>query len=143
MGNYEVIVEKLLKLQEYIEQVERIKPDSYKAYISEITVKYSVERLMMLVVEIALGINNTILSNNDKPPAPDYFNSFIEVAECGVFDSAFAISIAPSTGLRNRLVHEYEKVNDEIVFNSINKFITLYKKYISMIFKYIEENELK
>ena len=27
MGNYEVIVEKLLKLQEYIEQVERIKPD--------------------------------------------------------------------------------------------------------------------
>ena len=143
MGNYEVIVEKLLKLQEYIEQVERIKPDSYKAYISEITVKYSVERLMMLVVEIALGINNTILSNNDKPPAPDYFNSFIEVAECGVFDGAFAISIAPSTGLRNRLVHEYEKVNDEIVFNSINKFITLYKKYISMIFKYIEENELK
>lgn len=143
MGNYEVIVEKLLKLQEYIEQVERIKPDSYKAYISEITVKYSVERLMMLIVENALGINNTILSNNDKPPAPDYFNSFIEVAECGVFDSAFAISIAPSTGLRNRLVHEYEKVNDEIVFNSINKFITLYKKYISMIFKYIEENELK
>lgn len=143
MGNYEVIVEKLLKLQEYIEQVERIKPDSYKAYISEITVKYSVERLMMLVVEIALGINNTILSNNDKPPAPDYFNSFIEVAECGVFDSAFAISIAPSTGLRNRLVHEYEKVNDEIVFNSINKFITLYRKYISMVFKYIEENEFK
>jgi uncharacterized protein YutE (UPF0331/DUF86 family) len=143
MGNYEVIVEKLLKLQEYIEQVERIKPDSYKAYISEITVKYSVERLMMLVVEIALGINNIILANNDKPPAPDYFNSFIEVAECGVFDSAFAISIAPSTGLRNRLVHEYEKVNDEIVFNSINKFITLYRKYISMVFKYIEENEFK
>jgi|LSQX01.1.fsa_nt_gb uncharacterized protein YutE (UPF0331/DUF86 family) len=143
MGNFEVIVEKMLKLREYIDQIEKIKPDSYNDYISEITVKYSVERLMMLIVENALGINNTILSNNDKPPAPDYFNSFIEVAECGVFDSAFAISIAPSTGLRNRLVHEYEKVNDEIVFNSINKFITLYKKYISMIFKYIEENELK
>jgi uncharacterized protein YutE (UPF0331/DUF86 family) len=57
--------------------------------------------------------------------------------------SAFAISIAPSTGLRNRLVREYEKVNDEIVFNSINMFTTLYKKYISIIFKYIEENELK
>ena len=49
----------------------------------------------MLVVG-ALGINNIILANNDKPP--HLINSFIEVAECGVFDSAFAISIAPSWG---------------------------------------------
>ncbi|HHV94858.1 MAG TPA: DUF86 domain-containing protein [Clostridiaceae bacterium] len=140
MNNFEVIVEKLLKLQKYIEQIEKIKPSCYEEYISEITVKYAIERIMQLIVDTALDINNILLAYNNKPPAPDYYNSFIEVAECGVFDSIFAISIAPSTGLRNRLVHEYEKVSDEIVFNSINKFINLYKKYLSLIFKYIEEH---
>lgn len=138
MDNFEVIVEKLIKLQQYIDQIEKIKPSRYENYISEIIVKYAVERIMQLIVDIALDINNILLAYNNKPPAPDYYNSFIEVAECGVFDSGFAISIAPSTGLRNRLVYEYEKVSDEIVFNSISKFINLYKKYISMVFKYIE-----
>ncbi|NSW92054.1 MAG: DUF86 domain-containing protein [Firmicutes bacterium] len=138
MSNFEVIVEKLIKLREYIEQLKKIKPDSYEQYISEITVKYAIERIIQLIVDIALDINNILLAYNNRPPAPDYYNSFIDVSECGVFDSVFAVSIAPSTGLRNRLVHEYEKINDEIVFNSINKIISMYQKYLSLVFEYIE-----
>jgi len=138
MSNFEVIVEKLIKLREYIEQLKKIKPDSYEQYISEITVKYAIERIIQLIVDIALDINNILLAYNNRPPAPDHYNSFIDVSECGVFDSVFAVSIAPSTGLRNRLVHEYEKINDEIVFNSINKIISMYQKYLSLVFEYIE-----
>jgi len=140
MDNSEVIIEKLLKLREYIEQIKQIKPDSYEQYVSEITTKYAVERILQLIVDIALDINNILLAYNDKPPASNYFNSFIDVSECGVFDSVFAISIAPSSGLRNRLVHEYEKINDEVVFNNIDKTIAMYQKYLAAVFAYIEES---
>ncbi|HOJ11696.1 MAG TPA: DUF86 domain-containing protein [Clostridiales bacterium] len=139
MGNFEVIIEKLIKLREYIEQIKKIKPDSYEQYVSKITIKYAIERIIQLIMDIALDINNILLAYNKRPPAPDYYNSFIDIAECGVLDSAFAVSIAPSTGLRNRLIHEYEKINDEIVFNSINKIISEYQKYVVMVFEYIEK----
>jgi len=43
-----------------------------------------------------------------------------------------------SAGLRNRLVYEYEKIDDKIVYKNIQKTINSYQKYIRKI-----ENHLK
>jgi len=43
--------------------------------------------------------------------------------------------------LRNRLVHEYEEIDDEIVYNSIQKTIANYKKYIKKIESYLKKIE--
>ena len=72
-----------------------------------------------------------------KYPANDYFNSFIELIELGVLTKNFANEIAPSTGLRNRLVHKYEEVNEKIVYKSIDKTISYYKKYVKDIYNYL------
>lgn len=53
----------------------------------------------MVFNKIPLDINNIIIK--DKPPASDYFNSFIELIEIGVFSKEFAYQIAPSTGYRD------------------------------------------
>ncbi|NJD03877.1 MAG: DUF86 domain-containing protein [Ruminiclostridium sp.] len=133
MPGIEVILEKLLKIKEYIEQLKKIKPESYKKYVGDMTSKYAVERIIQLIVDQALDINNILLSYMKKPPATDYFNSFIDLGECGVFDQTFALGIAPSAGLRNRLVHEYESVNDEIVYKSIDKVANMYTKYLIIV----------
>ena len=68
-----------------------------------------------------------VIKNEGGYPASDYFNSFINLIELEVLNEDFANEIAPSTGLRNRLVHEYERINDEIVYNNIDKTISYYK----------------
>lgn len=141
MSEFNVVVSKLLKLKEYIEQLEKVKPKSYDEYTSDITIKYTVERIIQLIVDVALDLNNIVLAYMKKPPAADYFNSFIDLSVCGVLDNVFATSIAPSTGLRNRLVHEYEEINNEIVFNSIDRVIDMYKEYLVLISKFIKEHE--
>ena len=135
MPTQEIMVEKLLKMKEYIKQLKIIKPPSYDEYLQNLTTKYAVERLLQLIVDLALDINNIILSYKGKPAAADYFNSFIDLADCNVLDSAFAMRIAPSTGLRNRLVHEYEEINNKIVYNSIDKTIAMYIQYMTEVKK--------
>ena len=49
----------------------------------------------------------------------------------------FALKIAPSTGLRNILVHEYEEINDEVVYNSINTCLQYYLEYMNLINQYL------
>lgn len=138
MLGLDIAVEKLIKLTNYINQLQKIKPNSYEEYISDLTRKYAVERLMQLIVDVALDINNVLLAYMNRPPASDYFNSFVDLSECSVLQQSFAFDIAPSTGLRNRLVHEYEKVNDKVVYESIEKVIKMYQKYMIEVNKFIK-----
>jgi transposase len=84
-------------------------------YIDNIVIKRAIERVMQLIVECATDINNMILKKQGKGPSRDYYNSFIDLAENNVMDMEFAVRIAPSTGLRNILVHEYQKIIE--IFN--------------------------
>ncbi len=140
MPAQEIIVEKLLKMKEYIHQLKVIRPASYEEYLQSLTTKYAVERLLQLIVDLALDINNIILSYKGKPAAADYFNSFIDLTDCNVLEPAFATQIAPSSGLRNRLVHEYEEINNQIVYNSIEKTIDMYVLYMKEIKKVIQSS---
>ena len=58
-------------------------------------------------------------------------------AENKVIDMDFALKIAPSTGLRNILVHEYQKIDDKIVYHSLNNIHQYYSQYIDVLSKYI------
>lgn len=78
-----------------------------------------------------------ILKNIGKGPSRDYFNSFLDLAENQVLEMNFALKIAPSTGLRNILVHEYEKIDDGIVFQSIANVLTYYLQYLNTISEYL------
>ena len=133
MGSIDIIIDKMIKMEQYIKELGTLKPNSFSEYISDMRTQYAIERVIQLIIDLALDINNIILSFMDRPPASDYFNSFIDVAECGVIDMDFAVGIAPSSGLRNRLVHEYEKINDEIVYSSIDQVIKMYTEYMVYI----------
>ncbi|MGJ7045437.1 DUF86 domain-containing protein [Thermoanaerobacterium thermosulfurigenes] len=59
------------------------------------------------------------------------------IREAGVLDVDFAVKIVPASGLRNRLVHQYEKIDDKIVYNSVKMTIEDFSKYVDIISRYI------
>jgi len=138
MPGMEAIVDKIIRMKEYISQLKNIKPCTYNKYLNDVITRYAVERLMQLIIDLALDINNILLADKKRPPASDFFNSFIDIAEEGILEETFAACIAPSTGLRNRLVHDYETVNNEIVYSSIDKMIGMYSDYMLKINRYIQ-----
>ena len=131
------IIDKVIKMEGYLHELKEFKPVDFKQFLSDKKTKYTIERLMQLIIDLALDINNLVIKNEGGYPACDYFNSFIDLSELNVFDSDFAYKIAPSTGLRNRLVHEYEKIDDKIVYESIDKTYMYYLEYIKKIYTYL------
>lgn len=133
MTNLSVVVDKLIRMHQYITELQALKPESYQQYNADHKTRYAVERVMQLVVDLALDVNNLLLAHYQRPPASDYYNSFIDLSECDVFEIQFALAIAPSTGLRNRLVHEYEKINDKVVYDSIDVIVHMYNQYMENV----------
>lgn len=133
-----VICKKLKQLASYYQELEQIAAGlTFDNYRKQIVTKRAIERDIQLIVECATDINNMILKQLSKGPAKDYFNSFIELADNQVIEMDFALKLAPSTGLRNILVHEYEKIDDRIVFKSITNVLTFYNKYLQVIAEYL------
>lgn len=51
--------------------------------------------------------------------AGDYYASFVEAGRRGLIPEELAERLAPSAGLRNRLVHESDRIDDAIVLAAV------------------------
>ncbi len=129
----ELIHEKLLSLQGYYTELKDFKKITFDEYRSNNLYRRTVERLIQLIVEVATDINNILLKSLSIGPTLDYYSSFMELAEAGILPKDFAESIAPSTGLRNIIVHEYQKLDDKIVYESIQDTLQYYLKYMDIV----------
>lgn len=137
MSDKNRISAKLDKLYTYYEELKNLSSISLEDYKRNSIYRRAIERTMQLIVECATDINNMLLKMNDHKGASDYFNSFIDLAELDIIPMEFALQIAPSTGLRNILVHEYEEIDDEIVYHSISVCLDCYLKYMDLINRYL------
>lgn len=63
----------------------------------------------------------------------DYFGGFTKLGDLGVLPAELARALAPSAGLRNRLVHEYDAIDDGKVLAAVGTTLDLYPRYIRAI----------
>lgn len=134
----DLIYQKLSILQDYYRELQSLEYITFEEYTGNNINKRAVERLIQLIVEVATDINNILLKILRQKTAPDYFSTFIELAHLKVLDEDFARLIAPSTGLRNIIVHEYQIIDDKIVYNAIKTTLQFYLQYMKYINNYLK-----
>ena len=140
MTEQELIHRKLTKLIQYLNELKAIKDYTLEEYLDNYFIKRTTERLLQLIVEVATDINGHIIVEEGHNPPHNYYQSFIKLGQLNLINEELATKLAPSTGLRNRIVHEYEEINDQIVFESISTALELYKQYIKEIKDLVEKN---
>ena len=128
-SDLEVITEKLILLRQYLGELSEIKDITFNYYTGNKIVKRGAERLLQLLVEVASDINGALLIMEYKTPPESYYESFIKAGKAGLIPNHLAKILAPSSGLRNRIVHEYGEYKDSIVYKNIK---STYKIYSSL-----------
>ena len=68
----------------------------------------------------AIDINFHLITESGRPPPSDYYASFTQLAVLKILESDFAARMARAAGLRNRLVHEYNDIDQRKVFEALN-----------------------
>jgi len=69
-------------------------------------------KLLQEVIEAAVDLNLHLLRVLGRGSATDYYTTFIALGEARVLPSDLAERLAPSAGVRNRLIHEYDDIYD-------------------------------
>ena len=128
----EIFLSKLNYLKNYYEEIKSFELLSFNQYIQDKIKRRAVERLLQLIVEVACDINSFVLSKRGVT-AESYHDSFAKMGEAGIIEKDIASKLARTTGLRNRIIHEYGEYKDEVVYKNISIFIEFYGKYLKIL----------
>ena len=102
-------------------------------YRERVWERKGIERVLQEAIEAALDINAHVIAERGLDVPDDYFGGFVKLGDIGILSADLAAALAPSAGLRNRLVHEYDAIDDAKVLAAVGTILDLYPHYIQAI----------
>ena len=133
----EIVRRKLSVMIENLKALGPIKNMKKDEYLEDIYKRKATERLLQELIEAAIDINIHIIVQTGNTVPDDYYGSFIRAGELKIISMDLAEKLAPSAGLRNRLVHEYDLLEHSMVLDAVRMADQQYPKYINEIENYI------
>lgn len=76
---------------------------------------YEGRYLVQAAAQACIDLAHHVIASEGWAPTVEYRDAFARLAEHGVIDAALAARLQDLTGLRNRLVHLYDDVDDALV----------------------------
>lgn len=143
MLDKEFITRKIKLIQEDLAKLESLGNFTLDEIVSDYVKMGALERYLEKIINRAIDINQHLITElgEGNEPVRGYEDTFYAVAKLGVYPEDFAKEIAPSAGLRNRLIHEYNNTKEEIVYASVSDAISQYAKYCDYVLKFLDLNK--
>ncbi len=138
-----VVRRKLQRIRANAESLERIAGTlTGTQYAGDEVARRATERLLQEAIDAAVDVNMHMLRGLGRPVPEDYFRSFTALGDAGVLDEALARRLAPAAGLRNRIVHGYEELNDAVVLEAARAAPSQFGAYVGAVERYLEREGL-
>lgn len=140
MLNKDFIIRKIQLIQEDLNKLQPFAEKTIEQIAQQSVEQAAVERYLERIITRAIDINSHIITElgNAQDIAKTYRETFLKLAKLKVYPQDFAEQIAPSAGLRNVLVHEYDTIDQALVEKSIKQAILEFNQYSGYIMDFIE-----
>lgn len=122
---------------EYFEEMNGFLKQTDENIISDSKNRYALERVFLLLVEEMIDINNHLIKTLNLSPIDNLKSSFIVLGENKILPKDFAEKIAPLAGVRNILVHQYEKIDSMFFLTNLRKNIGDFPEYFELILNFL------
>lgn len=132
------ILDKLSEIKKYQTELKKLLESSDHQILNDFEKLHTAERLLQLIVDMIIDINQHFINELNLDMADDFQGTFYILGEHNLIDKDFAKKMAPVVGLRNKVVHQYEKIDKERFLRDLRKNYEDFDKYAGLILKYLE-----
>lgn len=98
------------------------------------------ERYLERTIGRMIAINYHILKELSDITPNDYFNSFIEMGKKKYLPHALSQNLAQSAGLRNRIAHEYDDIDEKKIFLAAQAAVKKVPEYLKYVIKVLDKH---
>jgi len=118
-----LILRKLAELEEYLGQIREFSSVSTESYLGDWKIRRIVERTLQIMIELCIDIAGHIISDRRLRVPVSYADTFKSLAEAGLITPQISDVMEKMAKFRNIVVHQYEKVDTEIVILILRKHL--------------------
>ncbi len=97
---------------------------------------------LQVAVECCIDVANHLIAQAGWRPPRNYADSFVVLAENGVLSEDFLVIARRMVGMRNRLVHLYWEVDDEMVYQTLREHLGDFDRFQAVIYAYLQRSGL-
>lgn len=142
MLDYPLIAKKMQLLDSYLDELRPFVADFSSDDILSDSFKYhTLERLFQLVIDTMIDVNRHIIKNKHFGAPDDLESTFQLLGEKKVLEEAFAFKISPVVGVRNMIVHRYEKLDRNKFVQNVKSNFSDFANYIKQIRQFVEKEK--
>lgn len=115
------INDKIKEIDEFLGQLKEMIPHNLEEYKSNLEKKAACERYIEKIVEAAVDLAFFAIKIKKLEIPEDDADAFNILLKNKIINNELAEKLKNAKGMRNIITHEYGKIDDEIVFNSITE----------------------
>ncbi len=135
------IVVKLDEMKQYVEDLEMMIPRSLEDYEEDLIIRRACERTVEAAIETVLKVSAMIISSEKMGLPQNEETIFDLLKKQQVISSTLSSKLKKMKGFRNLLIHRYEHIKDDLVYEFINNQIEDFYKFEKTIKSYLSSNE--
>lgn len=141
MVDQTLILRKLAEIDAYIAQISEFKSLTVQEYQNDWKTQRIIDRTLHLMVEICIDIAGHIISDKKFRIPDSYADGFRILHENSIISDELIGPMEKVAKFRNIIVHQYEKVDPQIVIGILRKNIGDLQKFSNEIVKYLKRSE--
>ncbi len=134
----DIILTKLDSLRRCITRIEDKTPASADILKGDYDLQDIISINLERAVQISVDVASRILSQTETSTPATMGETFIALSEIDVISGELAVQLRKSVGFRNISVHEYEKVDWEIVYSICTRRIDTFRMYTAAVLKFFD-----
>lgn len=139
--NRKTIEEKLFKLQEIIKALNDLKAYPREEFIKDVTINSAAMFNLVIAVEVIVDIGNHILVESFQTSVKTYTDVIIELGNVGIMSKEFAQENKDMAKFRNKLIHDYDRVSLEQVYEHLQKAPDMFRQFAKYFIEFLENKK--
>ena len=136
-----LILRKLAELDEYNIQIKEYEKITVVQYLDDWKIPRIIERTLQMMIETCVDIASHIIADKEYRVPKSYSDTFKVLHEEKIVSSELFSALDKMAKFRNIVVHDYDKVDAEIVVGILKKNLKDFVDYKDAIIRFIEADK--
>lgn len=138
---YDIIIRKMKELENNLIFLKQASFGVNKDNLKKDMIRYwGIERGIQICIECVIDIGNIIISVSDNGKPSTYKETMIALTQIDVIPEKFSKKLSKMVGFRNILVHDYTKIDEDIIIHILKNELDDFIKYMDYVNKWLKEN---
>ena len=129
MVDRDLLRRKLADLGEYVTQVSEYRDLTVERYRGDWKTQRIVERTLQIAIEACLDVASHVVADRGLRAPSTYAETFEILVQAGLMSQGLGRVMIEMTGFRNVVVHEYTRIDAEVVIRILRKNLDDFRRF--------------